>query len=168
MIRLFLIFIAVLVANHADAGGFYYQRYYQPKYAVQQFQAYYVGAPVRIEAMVQAEMQSSPEYQEFQQYKEFRGEFEAFMQWKQQQAAIPADALPQQLSAMDRSCVRCHSGDEPKGSIDLTGAIDADTLKALKTAILEDRMPPPNAPERKEWGPDGAGAVLSEAVDRLE
>jgi mono/diheme cytochrome c family protein len=167
MIRTALCVLALGVTGQAQAGGYGYG-YAQQKFVaplVQQF--YFVGAPIRAAAIVEAEKRSDPDYQEFLQFKALREEWGAFQAWQAQ--TVPEGALAQQQSAFKQSCVRCHSGDEPKGGLDLTQApLSPATVKAIKERLTESLMPPRDSPEGKNFTPEQAGAIVSEAIDLLE
>lgn len=58
-----------------------------------------------------------------------------------------APAFNQTASIIAEKCASCHSGDAPKGKLDLTGAMEidcAEKMKALRKAITQ-QMPPPKS-----------------------
>lgn len=175
MTRILLVALVCLSPTLARADGCY-QQSFSRSYAVksyvapvyqQSFIAYYVGAPIRVEAMVQAELKTNPDYQEFKSYQEFKGEFESFLKWKQSQSAVPSGALPSQQSLLASRCNRCHSGENPKGGRDFSGSLTADDLKAIKEILPKGSMPPQNSPEAKDFTNELAGSLILEAIDRL-
>jgi hypothetical protein len=154
----------------AQAGNCYQQAvkaYVAPHYVQKAQVYYYVGQSIRAAAVVEAEKANDPDYQQFQEFKKFREEWEAF---KSQQAQQPPEgALAQQApqTQLQASCVRCHSGAEPKGGRDFSGLLTADDLKAIKEILPTGKMPPKSAPEARDFSNELAGQVILDAIDQL-
>lgn len=157
--------LVLLLAAPAFAGGYrssYGYSYFRYVYPQQNF---FVGYPIRVAAMVEAEKRADPDYAEFQAFKAWQAQQQA----PTQAAPVPAEALAQQApTQLAASCVRCHSGKEPRGSLDLSSSIDAEALKKIRAKLLAGKMPPPAAPEAKDFSNDLAGQVLLDAIDLLK
>jgi len=116
-----------------------------------QYISYFVGQPIRVESIIQKTIQSDPEYQAFQQYKQFVRQQHAQPAPQQPDGNVPADPEPinPAVSVLSTKCASCHSGDAPKGQILLDGTAplsDAIRVKASK-AVIEGRMPPKERPQ---------------------
>lgn len=149
-----ILLLLMLCASSALAGGPHYarqqafQHHYQP-YVINWF----VGAPVRVEALVQKALREDKDWQEFQQFKT----------WK----ALAAEAheppdLPGPQPARLFACAQCHSGDKPKGGLLLDGSAPltaAQALKAMRMVQLGE-MPP-----KKKLTAEEAGQVFSDLLD---
>lgn len=164
MTRLLIVLLAVAANPSASFAGGCYQKAFVKSYAVavapvvQQY--YFVGAPIRAEAIVEAEMKSDPEYQDFLDFK-------AWKAGKQAPPAVPDGALAAKATVIDARCIRCHSGPEPKGGHDFT-TISPDELKLIKEILPTGAMPPPKSEEAKGFTNELAGQLLLDAIDRLE
>jgi mono/diheme cytochrome c family protein len=101
---------------------------------------YFTGASVRAEAIVQKELQSNPQWHEFQE----------FLRWKESQAAAapPAEAVEQ--NAVQHFCAKCHGTTEPKGGFYMDGApgMTAEAITRAIRMIATDKMPPPESGHR--------------------
>ena len=75
--------------------------------------SYFVGAPVRVEALVQKELQKDPLWKEFQAFKAFRAQ-QAKEGTQEQKGPVS--------SFLKATCGRCHSGPEPKAGLILDGS----------------------------------------------
>ena len=111
-----------------------------------QQQYYFVGAPIRAEAIIEKQKQSDPEWTEFQQFKRWQNKAEL----PAQEPAQEPDQVPAQPyeSVLATKCASCHSGAAPKAGLllDGTGAL-SDALKVrASNAVLEGRMPPKERP----------------------
>lgn len=92
--------------------------------------SYFVGAPVRLEALVQQALRADPQYEEFRQWK-LRAP---------QREAIKVEPTYPMLAA---KCARCHSGDQPKGGVTLDGTRPVPAEVALTSLrMLRDRKGP--------------------------
>lgn len=170
MTRLLLTVLAFSITATAHAGNCYQQavKAYAAPYYVQKAQVYYyVGANIRTAAILEAEKAADPEWRQFQEFKRFREEWEAFKQQQSQQPPPGAQAQQAPQTQIQASCVRCHSGAEPKGGRDFSGLLSADDLKAIKEILPSGKMPPPSAPEAKGFSNNLAGQVILDAIDQL-
>lgn len=62
----------------------------------------------------------------------------------QAQSKPASDSIATQARAiLERSCVTCHSGAEPKGGLDLTGTLTTGERLLVSDAISTGSMPPP-------------------------
>ena len=128
----------------------------QPIYAQPYAVNYFVGAPIRVEAIVQQALRADPQWQEFQQFKE----------WQALQAH-PAEATPQAVSAslIAAKCASCHSGPKPAKGLVLDGetAVTCEQKLAAMKAVRDGVMPPPN--KAAALSPEEKGDLLSELLD---
>jgi mono/diheme cytochrome c family protein len=107
---------------------------------------YFVGQPVRIEALLEAEKRRDPEYREFLRFKTFRAEFEAY---RESGAANPAGETHTSeqgasVGLVASRCVACHGGAAPEGGLFLDGrhALTAPQITAAQRRVLRGEMPP--------------------------
>lgn len=122
----------------ADGGCFSYRSqavttYSTPAYSYN-YAYYFVGRPIREKALVQKAVEDDPLWQEFQEFK----------RWRETQSQRPP-VMEQQTGVLQDTCLKCHSGDEPKGGLDMTGELDAGTKLQMMTKVWRGEMPP-NAP----------------------
>jgi len=113
-------------------------------------QYYFVGSPIRAEAIIQKAMQDDPAYQSFLQYKQNL----AAIQSGHKHRAEDPPATNQVVSVLDRKCASCHSGDKPGAGIllDGTGPLSPDMMTRIKTSVDSGKMPksrPPLTAEEK-------------------
>lgn len=124
-----------VVHGHA----FHHGHAFQSHYVVPQVN-YFVGAPVRVEAIVQKALRDDTEYAEFKRFK----------QWQagqaNQQTVAQAPALPPpgnvDSTAWRNHCIRCHSGENAKGHFRLDVPLDADSLLLAMQKVKDGSMPP--------------------------
>lgn len=129
--------ILVLVATTmpAHAGGCYPSVVKQAVVAqpVYSYAFYFVGQPVREQAVMQKAVQADPLWREFQEFKAWR---------EQYNAQLPAAAQAIHSTVLQATCVKCHSGAEPKGDVRLDGELtDALKLRAMGM-VWQGKMPP--------------------------
>lgn len=114
--------------------------------------SYFVGAPVRVESLIQQALQADPEYQAFRRWR-LQGPQATQDQQAPQREAIKVEANPFPL--LHAKCARCHSGDSPRGGVTLDGSQPISPEVALKSLrFLRDRR-----------GPEQMAAVLSGLKD---
>jgi mono/diheme cytochrome c family protein len=108
---------------------------------------YFVGQPVRIEALVEAEKRRDGEYREFLEFKKFRAKFEAY---RNRGAAKPAGERDHpvdpnaSVAVLASRCSSCHGGAAPEGGFFLDGrhALTASQITAAQRRVLRGEMPP--------------------------
>ena len=102
-----------------NGGRRHHVQHVQAVQAVQQFY-YFVGAPVRVEALVEKALRKDPRWKEFQAYKANQGP-----QREEQGTTQPAVR-----SYLKLNCGRCHSGPEPKAGLIIDGSapIESETV----------------------------------------
>jgi hypothetical protein len=152
---------------HASGYGNQFNRYGND-YDQQPLFVYQVGIGVQASALAEAQLRAHPQYPLVQKLQE---RIDADPQFLDKLLAVLSGDQPQVLQApqtqLQKSCVRCHSGDEPKGGLHLTGNLTPATLKAIKAKMAEGAMPPANSPEAKEFSNQAAGDVLLDAIELL-
>jgi hypothetical protein len=165
--KLLLVGLVFLPATPAWAGGssaraqFVYP--YQAVHAPQFF--YFVGQPVRIAALVEAELRRDPDYLLFRQFQERRSEFEEFLKGKDG-AKPPSEAAAPQgniglAATVVRRCASCHSGAAPEGGLFLDGSrqLSASQVTAAQRRVLSGEMPP-----SEPLSPEEIGNVLQDLL----
>ena len=126
ILKIFLMsFFGVPVLAHDcrqffNSGHRHHVQHVQAVQAVQQFY-YFVGAPVRVEALVEKALRKDPRWEEFQAYK-------------QNQAGPQKETGPQPevRSYLKLNCGRCHSGPEPKAGLILDGSAPIESATVTK------------------------------------
>lgn len=141
-----IVWASVASAASAQCGQFFRQRVVVQHHAaavvaVPQV-SYFVGAPVRLEALVQQALRADPQYEEFQKWK---------LRAPQREAIKVEPTYP----LLQAKCARCHSGDQPKGGVTLDGTRPVPAEFALTSLrMLRDRK-----------GPDEMASVLAGLKD---
>lgn len=116
--------------------------------------SYFVGQPIRVEAIVQKALREDPQWEQFQQFK----------QWQAlRHAEPPAPALVSSLIAT--KCGSCHSGAKPAKGLVLDGetAVTCEQKVDAMKAVRDGVMPPPS--KAAALSPEEKGDVLSELLD---
>jgi hypothetical protein len=167
MHRLTLIVCVFLsLASAAFGAGPHVNFYRPPIYPVAPQFFYFVGQPVRIAALVEAELRSDPEYRRFLDFKERQREFEEFL--KSQAGAKPAREAPggsvdrpSTAAAVVRRCASCHGGTAPEGGLFLDGRheLSASQITAAQRRVLAGEMPP-----SETLSPEEIGNVLQDLL----
>lgn len=146
----------------AMAGDFHQRHpYFQP---VQQV-FYFVGAPLRAEAIVEKQKHADPEWQEFQQFKAWKKYMAE--QATVSQSPLPPQPLPQETepaSYIVQACARCHSGSTPKAGLLLDNpesiaSISAETRIVAMRRVLDGSMPP-----QSSLSPETKGDLIQELL----
>jgi hypothetical protein len=157
----FALLVVLGCATPVCAGGAPHRAAYVPAYAgvhAPQF-FYFVGQPVRIAALVEAELRSDPEYRLFLEYKEQQSEFAEFL--KKDGSAKPASkesrgsvGLRDSAPVVVRRCASCHSGAAPEGGLFLDGRqeLSASQITAAQRRVLAGEMPPAETLSAEEVG----------------
>lgn len=108
---------------------------------------YFVGQPIRAEAVLQYERNRDPDYQQFAEFKRFL-EFQRATREESQQKPAQANAQDQgpaksNNKILSAKCAECHNSKNSGGGFDLSGAVplDADTKAAVMSSVLSGRMP---------------------------
>lgn len=113
---------------------------------------YFVGAPLRADAVVEYQKQRDPDYQQFQAFKEF-------LQFQQLQAQQPPEQPQHAVGAVLQSkCVGCHNATKSAGGIALDGPLDAAMKEQVMESVLDERMPKGRAP----LTPEELGGLIDE------
>lgn len=118
------------------------QAYASP--VVSQHVYYFVGAPVRAEALVEEAKLADPDYQEFLRFKQFQQQLREHGH-HDGETPPPEPAPPrfsQTASVVKTSCISCHSGQGAKGGLDLTRPIDEGTKWRMFMRAADGSMPP--------------------------
>jgi hypothetical protein len=110
---------------------------------------YFVGAPVRMEAMIAAELKSDPAWQEFQEFRALRSSAgnAAHSPPCDCEAATPPPTPPpgafsqSALPALDSTCIKCHSPDVAKGGFAIGDRLEFGTKQAMADAVSSGSMP---------------------------
>lgn len=91
------------------------QQYVAPVQAAQVL--YFVGAPLRVQSMVEHAKRTDPDYTEFLEFKAWKA---GKAQAQQQSQAMTAEGEmvpppnPEPISHVRQHCAKCHSGDTPR------------------------------------------------------
>jgi mono/diheme cytochrome c family protein len=115
---------------------------------------YFVGAPLRAEAVIEHAKQRDPDYQQFQEFKRFL-EFQTQAQ-NQQAAEQPERSAGSMFSA---KCLSCHNATKSAGGINLDGPLSAEIKVQAMESALDGRMPKGRPPLSSE--------ELGELIDEL-
>lgn len=108
---------------------------------------YFVGQPIRADAIIQKAMNDDPQYQSFLQYKQNLAAI---------QAQKEAPAAPEQVqSILAKKCASCHSGPTPPKGVLLDGTAPISPLLAerIDASVKNGSMPkdrPHLTPEEKK------------------
>lgn len=108
-----------------------------PQYAVAAQTYYFVGAPLRVESLVQQQLRADGDYQEFL-------EFKAWKAGKVSSQVLNQEATPAQpMTAVKHHCARCHGKADPDGGFFLDGepGIEATTITQAIRMIGSNKMP---------------------------
>lgn len=96
---------------------------------------YFVGQPIRVQAIVKKEMQSDPDWAEFQEFKRWKA-------LKSNPQAVTEPAKPKGI--LQTTCAKCHSGATPAGAFafDGTHAITPEKFQKIVTWASGKVKPP--------------------------
>lgn len=129
---------------HKAAVVHHQQAYVAP--VVSQNVYYFVGAPVRAEALIEEAKLADPDYQEFLQFKEWRARIHDQQPADDLPPAEPSPEEPPRFSSTDSvintSCISCHSGETPKGNLDVTKPLDEGAKWRMFMRAAQGDMPP--------------------------
>lgn len=116
---------------------------------------YFVGAPVRVEALVTKALEADPQYAEFQKFRQWQALTQA------QRIAEPERAIATVLKA---KCATCHGGATPKKGLLFDGSAPLTAEQAIQAMrmVQAGKMPPP---EKAKLSAEEAGDVFSELLD---
>ena len=117
---------------------------------------YFVGAPVRVEALVQRALAADPEYRAYRQFKVWQAAQAATQRAASVDRPTPAAAVrdlaaePLDPAVFARpliraNCIRCHAGEKPKGGFDLSGPLSAKQIVEAQRKVYSREMPPAKA-----------------------
>lgn len=157
----FAVCVLLLGASSAWAGG--HGGYVRPTHAYRAHAAvppvqffYFVGQPVRIEALVAAEIRRTRDDAYFPQLPQARREANVYP------PSAPVTVLGNG-AALARRCTACHRGPAPEGGLSLEGAtLSAEQITAAQRRVLRGEMPP-----AERLAPEEAAAVVQDLL-RLE
>lgn len=117
---------------------------------------YFVGAPIRLQALVKQELQADPLYNEFQEFKRFQ-------QYQQQRQLSPLQSttrqLDQPISLVEKNCAKCHSGPSPKGEFSIDGQFTAIERDIAARMVILGKMP-----KSIELSPADKGDIIKEIL----
>jgi hypothetical protein len=134
----FTLGLSVCFASSAWAGGYrahIVHRYPYSFVPTQQF-FYFVGQPIRVSALVEAEKRADPDYQRFLQFKQYAA------------GVVAHDRSPTRpagpSATLSRRCGACHSGAAPEAGLTLDGrqALRPEQITAAQRQVLQRAMPP--------------------------
>ncbi len=101
---------------------------------------YFVGAPIRVESIVQQQLNQDPLYQEFQLFKQWK-------EYSSHQNQIASQPLPELLpnlrpqTLVEKNCSKCHTGPTPKGEFSIDGQFTAIERDKAARAVILGKMP---------------------------
>lgn len=153
---IFAFCICLVVAAPALAGDYRYRS--QAKIVVAPQFFYFVGAPVRIEALLEAERRRDPEYQRFLRSEMYGGAYQGPLSSAKPQAEDrPATA---NAATVVRRCAACHGGAAPEGGLSLEGgSLTAPQITKAQRRVLRGEMPP-----GEPLSPEEIGQVIQELL----
>lgn len=118
------------------------------QYAAPQQVLYFVGAPLRVQSMIELEKRTDADYQEYLQFKSWKAGRAAQSQQQQPQAMTeggeslpPPNPAPQ--SHVHQHCSKCHATATPEGGFFLDGqpGMRPQDVTAALRAIVSGEMP---------------------------
>lgn len=133
-----------------------HQAYVQP-YAVN----YFVGAPIRFEALVTKALREDPDYQEFQKFRAWKSVASGL----EVAPSLPLTGEPDLL--IKHKCASCHAGDKAAGDIVLDGSMavsDATYRSFSRMFVLGADVPPKMKPLLGELKDAEGSAILAELL----
>lgn len=103
---------------------------------------YFVGQPLRADAVLQHERERDPDYQQFAEFKRFLEFQRAVAETPQANAKAEATAKPN-YQILRAKCAECHNAANSAGGFDLSGdgPLDADQKSAVMRSVLSGEMP---------------------------
>lgn len=129
--------------------------------------SYFVGQEVRVEALVQQALRTDPDYQAFQQFRQWQALTD------QGATAPPApagqvsksDSNPAPAPLLAARCASCHGGATPKAGliIDGTAPLTAEQAIHAMRKITAGEMPP-----KSPLSPEEAGAAFTELLELIK
>jgi hypothetical protein len=113
---------------------------YQQAYVAPQVM-YFVGAPLRVQSLVEHQQRTDPDYQEFLEFKAWKAGSQQQNQLRQEQLPPPPEA-PSGLTVRE-ACSKCHGKATPEGEFFLDGqyGIDAKDVTRAIRMIASGEMP---------------------------
>ncbi len=137
---------------------------HQPIYAQPYAVNYFVGQPIRVEALVEKSLRESPDYAEFQRFR----------LWKSTATGDPvAPSLPltgEPALLIKTKCAICHTGDDAAGGLILDGSraiTDATYRRFSRMYVLSEKVPKKMQP-LLDGLKDAEGSVILAELLRLE
>lgn len=121
MFRFLVVLLLPSVALAHDCNQFFRAQHHQRQQIVVQHVNYFVGAPIRVEAIVERKLRKDPDWQAFQEFKAFRA------------GQRTAKEEPVKTAGLLKSnCGRCHTGSEPAASLILDGTQPIENVTVTK------------------------------------
>lgn len=140
-------FLVPLSSNLAGGGCFsscFSQKVVQAVVAPQpiSYTYYFVGQPIREQALVQKAVQDDPLWKEFQEFKRWKESGSVDGDQRGPLGLTGSSTVNPPSTALSRNCLKCHSGEEPKGDLSLEGELPLETRHKMLTMIWSGKMPP--------------------------
>lgn len=134
---------------------------HQPIYAQPYAVNYFVGAPIRVEALVTQALRSDPDYAEFQKFR----------QWKSTatgDVVAPSQPLTGAPALLIKTkCASCHTGDDAAGGLILDGSVaisDATYRRFSRMYMLGEKVPKKMQPLLSSLKDAEGSAILAELL----
>ncbi len=141
-----MLFVLMILAPCVASAGEYRfsgSRYPQKVFVPTQQFFYFVGQPVRVAALVEAEKRADPDYQRFLEWQRFRRQAAPLS--PSPATTTDDDAPASNFSAvLARRCAACHGGAAPQGGLRLDGQapLTAAQVTDAQRRVLRQEMPP--------------------------
>ncbi len=134
------------------------RRILQVAQPLQQF-FYFVGQPVRLEAVLEKQQRDDPRYREFLEFKAFKKRLAL-----QAKNTPKAELKTERPSLLQRKCGRCHTGPKPRGGIrfDENQTLPAGQIIKAQRMMLAGEMPPASD---VRLSPEEMGDLIQELLD---
>lgn len=120
-------------------------------YTYQQQVLYFVGAPLRVESMLEQAKRTDGDYQEFMQFKAWKaGAASKLQAMTAPDSVTPPEPTPKSYVA--QHCGKCHGTATPKGGYFLDGqsGIQPGSITAALRSIISGEMPKDHQLSREE------------------
>lgn len=128
---------------------------------------YFVGAPIRVEAIVQQALRADPGYAEYQKFKAWQaGQSQQQAKPEAPMPSLPVEPQPAtQFAMLTAKCSQCHSGDSPKKGLllDGTAKLTCEQMAKAMKAIQSGTMPP-----KAKLTPEESGYIFQDLLDLVE
>ncbi len=150
--------MVLLLQNARPSYGGGCRRIVQVAQPLQQF-FYFVGQPVRLEAVLEKQQRDDPSYQEFLEFKQYRKRLAL-----QTNNTPKAELKAERPSLLQRKCGRCHTGPKPRGGIrfDEKQTLPAEQIINAQRMMLAGEMPPASD---ARLSPEEMGDLIQELLN---